>query len=98
MLSDLVKLFKQINAPVGELGLASLRISTKALESNSPNDSTYTKLENKLSNITTVRNGIASQMLSILEGAEFNNQHINTHLANQLIQQAENLLEQVGQA
>ncbi len=97
VLSDLVKLFKQINAPVGELGLASLRISTKALESSSHNDSTYTKLENKLSNITSVRNGIASQMLGLLEGAEFNNQHINVHLAQQLIGQAENLLEQVGQ-
>ncbi|HLL78392.1 MAG TPA: hypothetical protein VKT25_02765 [Ktedonobacteraceae bacterium] len=97
VLSDLVKLFKQINAPVGELGLASLRISTKALESNSPNDATYSKLENKLSNITTARNNIAGQMVSLLEGAEFNNQHINTHLAKQLIEQAQNLLEQVGQ-
>lgn len=97
VLSDLVKLFKQINAPVGELGLASLRISTRALESDSPNDATYTKLENKLSNITTVRNNIADQMLSLLEGAEFNNQRINVPQAKQLIGQAQNLLEQVSQ-
>src|SRR5207249_2404082 len=45
-LTELAQVYKQIDAAVGKLGLASLRISTKALESNDPNDSTYTTLEN----------------------------------------------------
>ncbi|HLX57701.1 MAG TPA: hypothetical protein VKR83_11810 [Ktedonobacteraceae bacterium] len=96
VLTNLAQSFKQINAPVGELGLDTLRISTKALESSSPGDSTYTRLENKLSIITTLRNEIAGKMLSLLEGAEFNNHPINVQQAQQLIQQAENLLEQVN--
>ncbi len=71
-------------------------MSTKALESSSPGDSTYTSLENKLSAITTLRNQIAEKILDLLEGAEFNNQPINTGQANSLIQQAEGLLDQVN--
>src|SRR5262249_8559127 len=58
-LTRLAQVYKQINAPVGQLALASLRISTKALESGSTDDdSTYTKLENNLISITNQRNGL----------------------------------------
>ena len=97
-LSALANVYKQINACVGELGLATLRISTKALESNSSGDSTYNNLETMLSNITTVRNNLASQMSDILEDATFDNQSINVSQANQLIQQANNLLNQAEAA
>jgi hypothetical protein len=92
----LAEAYKQINAPVGPLGLASLGISTKALESNDTNDSTYTQLENQLILITTSRNGIASQMLGLLEGAAFGDQKIDKKLARQLIDMATNLLMSVG--
>jgi len=52
-------------------------------------------LENKLSAITTLRNQVAEKILDLLEGAEFHNQPINTGKANQLIHQAEGLLDQV---
>ncbi|GAC1565966.1 MAG: hypothetical protein NVS3B14_05560 [Ktedonobacteraceae bacterium] len=97
VLTQLAQAFKQIDAPVGELGLATLRVSTKALESSSPGDSTYTRLENKLSTITTLRNQIAGKMLNLLEGAEFDNQPINVQQARQLIEQAQNLLAQAQQ-
>ncbi len=95
-LTDLAQTYKQINACVGKLGLATLRISTKALESNAPGDSTYTKLENKLATITDQRNAVASQMIALLESAEFNNQPIDVHQAKQLIDQAKQLLESVN--
>ena len=97
-LSALANVYKQINACVGELGLATLRISTKALESNSSGDSTYNNLETMLSNITTVRNNLAAQMSEMLEEATFDNQSINVQQANQLIQQANNLLDQAEAA
>ena len=70
-LITLAQIYKQINAPVGELGLTTLQISTQALESSSPNDATYTQLENQLISITRVRNAIAGQIIGILEAAEF---------------------------
>ncbi len=93
----LAQMYKRINAPVGELGLASLKVSTKALESgNATDDSTYTDLENKLSSITSVRDALASQMIALLEGAEFNGQAIDKSQAQQLIAQGQALIDQVN--
>jgi hypothetical protein len=93
----LAQMYKRINAPVGELGLASLKVSTKALESgNATDDSTYTDLENKLSPITSERDALASQMIALLEGAEFNGQAINGSQAQQLIAQGQALIDQVN--
>jgi hypothetical protein len=93
----LAQMYKRINAPVGELGLASLKVSTKALESgNGTGDSTYTDLEGKLSSITSERNALASQMIALLEGAEFNGQAINGSQAQQLIAQGQALIDQVN--
>jgi hypothetical protein len=94
-LTELAEEYKQINASVGELGLATLRISTKALKSNTSGDSTYITLENKLARITDQRNALADQISDVLENAEFNNQPINEQQAKQLIQQADDLLDQV---
>jgi hypothetical protein len=93
----LAQMYKRINAPVGELGLASLTASTKALESgNAADDSTYTQLENKLLSITGERNALASQMIALLQGAEFNGQPIDKSQARQLIDQGQALIDQVN--
>jgi hypothetical protein len=62
--------FKQINAPVGLLGLDTLKISTSALESQSLNDTTFTSLESQLSNIGTARDTLASQLQPLLDWTE----------------------------
>lgn len=92
---ELAVVYKQINAPVGELGLDSLKISTKALSSISAGDANYTNLENKLATFTTERNTLQSQMINLLEGAEFGNQHILGNNADRLARQAQDLLDQV---
>jgi hypothetical protein len=93
---QMAQAYKQINAPVGQLGLASLDISTRALESNALNDTTYTNLENQLISINDQRDVITAQMIGMLEGAEFNNQPINKDQARQLISQGQALLNQVN--
>jgi hypothetical protein len=90
-LRALGEVYKQINAPVGELGLSTLKQSTKALEGN---DATYTQIENQLIALTNKRNAIASQMISMLNAAAFGDTAINEHQARQLIQQGEDLLDQ----
>jgi hypothetical protein len=94
-LIQLAQSYKQINAPVGELGLTTLHFSTTALESNSPGDSTYISLENQLASITTMRDAVAGHMIAILEAAEFgggNGQAPTSALVNGLINQANVLL------
>jgi hypothetical protein len=95
--TDLAESYKQINATLGQLDMATLEISTKALESGSAsNDSTYTRLESKLTSINGQRDSLARQMINLLEGAEFKGRTINGEQAERLINRAEALLERVN--
>ena len=92
---QLVQVYKQIMAPVGKLGLNSLKVSTKAIESNTSGDKEYSQLEALLSSVTSMRDGIAGQMAAIINGAEFNGQAISVSKADRLIQEANALLKEV---
>ncbi len=93
---SLAQMYKRIDACVGELGLKSLAVSTKALESgNSSDDSTYTNLENHLISINSQRDSLAAQMIALLEGAEFNGKPFSDAQAQSLISQGQALLNQV---
>ncbi len=102
-LTNLARIYKQINAPVGKLGLATLKISTQALKSRSPNDSTYAQLEQQLITITQVRNAIVGQIIHLLEQAEFGSSHEQSQMTTQLsssnglVAQAQALLEHAGE-
>jgi hypothetical protein len=96
LVMQLAQVYKQINAPVGQLGLVSLGVSTKALESNASGDNTYTQLENALSSLNSQRDIVAGKMIALLEGAEFNGQPISQQQAKQLIAQGQALLNQVN--
>ena len=86
---------KQIDAPVGPLGLASLQASTAGLKSNDAGDATYINVETQLASFTTRRDALTAQILPLLEGAEFNNQPITQQQAKPLIKQAEELVAEV---
>lgn len=97
----LAQIYKQINAPVGALGLTTLQISTQALESNSAGDATYIQLEDQLTSITQMRNALASQILNILEAAAFGSSDSQAHTSslqtshvNGLLGRAHRLLSQ----
>lgn len=90
--TEVAQAFKKINAPVGPLGLASLNISTKALEGS---DSTYSTLENQIALVTLVRDNLASQMNALLEDAAFHNRKISEREERQLVTQANILLAYV---
>jgi hypothetical protein len=88
---------KQIEAPVGPFGLATLDASTRALASGDAlDDSAYGDLENRLITLGTQRDALAGQMLGLLEGAEFSGQPIGQQQAQTLISQAQDLLQQVN--
>jgi hypothetical protein len=83
--------YKQINAPVGQLGLTTLARSTTALAGD---DATYTSIENQLSTLTDERNAVASQMIAMLEAAAFDGRAIDQKKAKELIAQGQALLSQ----
>jgi hypothetical protein len=88
----LANAYKQITAPLGKLGLTSLKVSTRALAGS---DSTYTKLENALSTLTKQRDALAAQIIQKLEDAEFNGKPIDFKSTVQLVTQAARLLNQI---
>jgi hypothetical protein len=84
--------YKQINAPVGELGQATLEISTRALAGD---DATYARLEGELTTLTTARDDLASVILDKLEAAEFRGEALDFGSTFALVGQAEELLRRV---
>jgi len=91
----LARVYKQLNAPVGQLGLDTLALSTKAIASNASGDSTYDQIESQLASWNTQRDAIASQIKDQLNQAEFGGQKIDEQLAHQLLRQAQQLLDTV---
>ena len=92
----LSRMYKQLAACVGQFGLGTLGISTRALESNASGDATYTQLENDLISFGNQRDALASQMIALLEGAEFNGQPFSDAQAQSLISQGQALLNNVS--
>jgi hypothetical protein len=89
---ELARAYKRINAPVGELGLASLKVSTAALAGD---DATYNGLENRLQTITAFRNFLAAKMLERLSDAEFGGKQVSNGEEKALVRQADALIDYV---
>src|SRR3989441_3236041 len=90
------QLYKQINAPVGALGLASVRLSTRGLESGSAaSDQLFARTERSLSALIASRDSLARDIESLLEGAEFAGTQPDEDRVADLIDRAEQLLEEV---
>jgi hypothetical protein len=89
ILTRLAHAYKNINAPVGKLGRLTFPISTAALNAD---DATYTRLEKRLNNLTDERNTIAQKMITLLEGAVFENKAVNEREAALLILEADALI------
>lgn len=78
-LTSLAQIYKQLNAPVGQLGLDSLRVSTAALTSTDP--VTYSLLDGSIGTIAAQRNVLAGQIAAALDAATFNGQWIDPNQA-----------------
>jgi hypothetical protein len=78
--------------------MASLKVSTAALASNSPGDTEYLSLENEIQSWTEQRDSLAGQMKSILKAAEFQGARIDTKRAQNLIAAAAELVAQAESA
>jgi hypothetical protein len=89
---SLAQAYKQINAQLGQLGLATLKASTVALTGNDANDATYTSCTAKINQWTQTRDALAGQMKAMLDAAAFNGAAIDGPTANSLVSQANSLI------
>src|SRR4029453_15279323 len=71
-LNELGSIYKQINAPFGQLSFDVLAASTRALASgSSTDDSTYSAISDRIAALTADRNALAEQMRDVLNEAAF---------------------------
>ena len=86
------QIYKQIDAPFGDLAESALSVSTYALKSDSTGDRVYQNLENEIASWTVQRDKLTAQIKSMLEGAEFDNRDINAEQTERIIREGQKLL------
>jgi hypothetical protein len=97
-LTELGLIYKQINAPFGQLSFDVLAASTRALASgSSTDDSTYVAISNRIAALTAQRDTLAGQMRDVLNGAAFGGQRYSTQQLESLTMQGRTLLMQAHQ-
>jgi hypothetical protein len=90
--TELAQVFKQLNAPVGRLGRASLVWSNRSVTGS---DKTYARYLQRIGEITEERNELASQIKTVLNNAAFNNRPVDERTEDGLNQRAKALIDQV---
>ena len=91
-LLQLGRLYSQLNAAVGEFGIATLKASTAALASDTPGDAEYTAIENTLRRLGIERDQLVSAIRVALDGGGFGTDSRDlTGQATRLLAQAQHL-------
>jgi hypothetical protein len=92
---ELGRVYKQLNAPVGALALASLRISTKSLASGSASlDPTFVELTSYLESLSARRDALAAKIEELLDEATFGKGPIHVGAAERLADEGRRLVEE----
>src|SRR5260370_24077997 len=74
--------YKQLNSSVGQFGTSTLQAATKAIESSSPGDQTYTRVDQALRVLDVARDRLAGVIKGGLEAAAFGNQRVDNAAAS----------------
>jgi hypothetical protein len=88
---ELARVYKQLNAPLGSVGVNSLKFANRSITGD---DVTYGKYLKTIGDITATRDQLAAQFKTVLNGAAFGTskgEHENDHL----IERAKRLIDQV---
>jgi arylsulfatase A-like enzyme len=90
--TELAQVYKQLNAPLGQLGRASLVWSNQSITGT---DKTYARYLKRIGEITEDRNELASRIKTVLNNAEFHNQPVDEGAEDGLGHRAKALIDQV---
>lgn len=89
---ELAEIYKQLNAPLGELGRASLVYANRSITGA---DSVYARYLAKMDDITSQRNSLASDIKAVLDAAAFGNQPVGEGSEDSLGRRARELIDRV---
>jgi hypothetical protein len=94
---ELAEVYKQLNAPLGELGRASMLYANRSITDV---DTAYARYLSKISDITNQRNSLAGEIKTVLDAAAFGNRPVDEgsedglgHRARALIDRVKDLTE-----
>jgi hypothetical protein len=91
--TELAQVYKQLNAPKGQLGRASLVWSNRSVTGT---DKTYARYLEQIGDITADRNQLASQIKTVLNNAEFHGQPVGEGTEDGLGIRAKALIDRVN--
>jgi hypothetical protein len=91
--TELAEVYKQLNAPLGKLGRASLVWSNRSVTGT---DKTYTRYLKRIGEITKARDDLAGQIKAALNNAEFHNQPVGEGNEGGLGNRAKALIDEVA--
>jgi hypothetical protein len=89
---ELVQVYKQITAPLGQLARTSLRLAARSIAGT---DTAYAWFLSEIGPITTERDELAGEIRQAVDGAEFGNRSIRDFHPDQLIRRARALIDKV---
>ena len=89
---ELAEVYKQLNAPLGELGRASMLYANRSITDV---DTAYARYLSKISDITNRRNSLASDIKTALDAAAFGNRPVDERSEDGLGHRARALIDQV---
>jgi hypothetical protein len=93
LLVALARAYKSIDAPVGPLALASLRIASAAAKSgDATSDAEYAQVTQWLAQVTQARDALAVRMEAALDGAEFHGAPLDPWKTLALVAEADALV------
>ena len=90
---ELAQIYKQLNAPLGQLGRASLVWSNHSVTGT---DKIYARYLKRIGEITEERNELGSQIKTVLNNAEFHNQPVGEGAEDGLGHRARRLIDEVS--
>jgi hypothetical protein len=90
---ELAQVYKQLNAPLGSVGLDSLHFANRSILSD---DAAYGTFLGKMADITAQRDALAAEIKPILDAAAFDNQPINERQEQQLVHRARAIIDRVS--
>src|SRR6476661_2993450 len=97
-LNELGSIYKQINAPFGQLSFDVLAASTRALASgSSTDDSAYNAISDRIAALTSDRNALAGEMRDVLNAAAFGGQQPTQQQVDDLAWQGRTMLMRAHQ-
>jgi arylsulfatase A-like enzyme len=90
--TELAKVYKQLNAPKGQLGRASLVWANRSITSI---DKTYARYLKRIADITEDRDELASQIKTVLNNAAFHGRPVDERSEDGLGRRAQQLIDRV---